>query len=521
MANTVTPHSAASPNPTPKTDHQETFQVHFPPNTTFTLTSTMLQHDAPSMFSRVFLSNSLFHETTSRTITITDKSPDLFQFILDYLRGYTIFPLVESAVPPKWLPLHKTYDNLRRDAAYYGLLRFEIECNKWFKRLVDPADRQAVLKLDFAPFIPGQRLLASHPFTAELVLDCHLADFPLLRRRFLKTGSKTLTYGPLPWKQIFEQIRDPCDRDGVLQSDGSSIVEVNSVFLKPPHSNESVLDDRKTEFAKIQLSKAVTQLILDNTKPGGLNSHPTIRFHTIDTTTIVRFLPSDSPSDPPASAPIASGQFLFSDKLQSDAYLNLRNIVKAVELDTVVTNEKKVLDENSVPFDADGEIALEVDGAKVNWGTLCQWSRIHSLFYKNKSWREIREVQEFVGGTDSRRHHSLFGGNRDSTTGAAIVPPSPPHSFFLFRSVADSEASIYGSAVFSFAKTRFDPYLVPQVISIRGLSSCEWERRRPIWEGDNSRERDPPRKRARTNKDGPDDGVEGRLVGGEQAIVDS
>src|SRR5271170_6459331 len=194
--------TASTTTPAP-TDHQETFQVHFPPSKTFTLTSTMLQHDSPSMFSRCFLSTeSLFHETTSRSITITDKSPDLFPFILDYLRGYTVFPLVESAVLPQWLPLHKTYDNLRRDAAYYGLLRFEMECNKWFKLLLNPADRQAVLNLDFAPFVPGQRISPTHPLTADLVLDCHLADVALLRKRFMKPGGKTLSYGPFPWKQI-------------------------------------------------------------------------------------------------------------------------------------------------------------------------------------------------------------------------------------------------------------------------------------------------------------------------------
>src|SRR5277367_5465411 len=399
MANGEPTASQTASTPTPS-DHQETFQVHFPPSTTFTLTSTMLQHDSPSMFSRCFLStNSLFHETTSRSITIPDKSPDLFPFILDYLRGYTVFPLVESAVPPQWLPLHKTYDNLRRDAAYYGLLRLEMECNKWFKRLLDPADRQAVLKLDFAPFVPGPRISPTHPLVAEMVLDCHLADVPLLRKRFLKTAGKTLSYGPIPWKQIFEQIRDPCDRDGVLQSDGTSIIEVNSIFLKPPHgSKDIVLDDRKTECAKIQISKAITQLILDNVRPAGLNNYVTIRFHTTDTTTIIRFaahnyLPTD---------PIASGQFLFSDRLQSDGYLSLRDTVKTEELETIIPNTKKDKDETLVPFDSEAEVALEVDGEKLYWRTLCQWSRLHGRTHTNSSFLELVEADHALESIENR-----------------------------------------------------------------------------------------------------------------------
>jgi hypothetical protein len=461
------------------------------------------------MFSRCFLStDSPFHETTSRSITITDKSPDLFRFILDYLRGYTVFPLVEAAVPPQWLPLHKMYDNLRRDAAYYGLLRFEVECNKWFKHLLNPADRQAVLKLDFAPFVPGQRLLPSHPLTAEMVLDCHLADVPSLRKRFMKPGGKTLSYGPLPWKQIFDQIRDPSDRDGVLQSDGSAIIEVNSIFLKPPHgSNKIVTDDRKTEFAKIHISKAVTQLILDNARPAGLNNHITIRFHSTDTTTILRFSPPDSFP----SGPIAKGQFLFSDKLQSDGYTSLRTTVKTEELGTVTQDPQKDKDDTQFPFDADGEVALDVDGEKVNWGTLCEWSRTHTstTSHRNTFLREVIELQSSIETSENRRHQALFGGNRDRTRAVIVTPPP------IYESV-DIQAAIYGSAVFVFARTKFDRYLVPQMVSIRGSSSSDYERKRPIWEGDNSRDRYVPRKKARKNKDGDgDDEVEESVVNEE------
>ncbi len=77
-------------------DHQDTFFVHFPPNVTFTITTDMLKHDVPSMFSRVFLSNSRFQETSSREITIPNKSPELFTLILDYLRGYTILHVLHQ-----------------------------------------------------------------------------------------------------------------------------------------------------------------------------------------------------------------------------------------------------------------------------------------------------------------------------------------------------------------------------------------------------------------------------------------
>ena len=214
-------------------NHQDIFLVHFPPNDTFTITTDMLKYDTPNMFSSVFLSSSRFQETFSGEITITNKSPELFTIIHDYLRGYTVFPLNESAVPPRWLPLEKTYDNLRRDASYYGLLRLEVECNNWLKRQRDPTDKQAVLKLDFSPFATCAST-ASHPLTTEMMLERHIADVSLLRKRFLKCGAKTLTYGPMPWKQIFEQIKNPSDRDGVLQYDGSAIIEVAAVFLKPP-----------------------------------------------------------------------------------------------------------------------------------------------------------------------------------------------------------------------------------------------------------------------------------------------
>ena len=340
-------------------DHQDTFLVHFPPNDAFTITADMLKHDAPSMFSNVFLSNGRFQETISREITITNKSPELFTIILDYLRGYTIFPLNESAIPPRWLPLQKTYENLRRDASYYGLLRLEVECISWLKRQIDPTDKQAVLKLDFAPFATCPSTSAD-PLTAEMMLECHLADVPLLRKRFLKCGAKTLTYGPMPWKHIFEQIKNRSDRDGVLQFDGSAIVEVAAVFLKPPRTAPddpaAIIDDRKTELAKIHVSKPVTQLIIDGIRPAGLNNFITLRFHGTDITTSLTFHNE-------------AGQFIFSDKLQSDGYATLRWLA-AIEKSFPEGNE------NIIPLNRNDGTVVEVDSNVIEWGILYEWSQI-------------------------------------------------------------------------------------------------------------------------------------------------
>lgn len=339
-------------------DHQDTFLVRFPPDVTFTITADMLKHDAPSMFSSVFLSNSQFQETSSREITIPNKSPELFTLILDYLRGYTIFPLNESAIPPRWLPLQKTYDNLRRDASYYGLLRLEVECTSWLKRQIDPLDRQAVLKLDFTPFATCSTS-TSHPLTVEMMLECHLADVSLLRKRFLKFGAKTLTYGPMPWKQIFEQIKNPSDRDGVLQCDGSAIIEVAPVFLKPPRTAPddpaTIIDERKTELAKIHVSKQVTRFILDGIRPAGMNNFITLRFHGTDITTSLTFHNE-------------AGQFIFSDKLQSDGYATLRSLAAAEE--PVLQGKESI-----IPLDRNDGTVVEVDSDIIEWGNLYEWSQ--------------------------------------------------------------------------------------------------------------------------------------------------
>jgi hypothetical protein len=507
-------------NNTTTIDHQKIFFVHFPPNRSFPLTATMLQFDAPSMFSRVFLSNSTFHETTSRKITITDKSPELFTFIIDYLRGYTIFPLNESAVPPRWLPLHKTYENLRRDASYYGLLRLETECGVWLKRLLNPSDKQAVLQLDFAPFVGFPRPVSptaspgtTNPLTAEMILDCHLADISRLRKRWLKPGLKTLTYGPMPWKQIFDQIKNAEDRDGVLQVDGSAIVDVASLFIKPPRAQDDNIDDRKIELAKIHISKEITQLILDGVRPAGMSAHLTIRFHATDVASMLAFtLSSESirqvfPITRSTDAPlIGEGKFIFKDKLQREGYLSLRSVARAESPTTTATY---LDDEKGFPLDTGAKTVLEVDGKEIEWRTLCQWSKMSEPLHMSSQLGD--DVFDMPMSPELAVCEKFFGGSR-ITTDQGSIPIVYPLSMSL------TQASVFGSVSFVFARSKYENYVVPQLISVKGISEGTWERKRPIWEGDCDRERVPQKKR-KTNKDGDDmesiEGTENRIGGGE------
>lgn len=393
----------------------ETFEVHFPPNDTFTLTSTMLHHDTPNMFSTVFLNSSRFVETAQRRITIRDKSPDLFTFILDYLRGYTIFPLAESSIPARWLPLQKTYENLRRDAAYYGLIHLERECTKWLKQVIHKDARQAVFNLDFAPFssnfqLPTGRPL--HPLSAEMILDCHVADICLLRKRFLKPGAKTLTYGPIPWKQIFDRIRGATEKDGIIQMDGSSLVEVGSVFLKPPQSDDVVVDDRKVEFARIHISKEITQLILDGVRPGGMNSYITVRFHATEVTTRIAFQATPKGTfagfPPRTDLPVAHAQLIFNDKLQRDGYLTLLQIPQLGVL------FHDIRDGTEIRLARESKTVLEVDGNQIEWNSLCSWSKFfedtNTMFASSKL-PEIAMCERLFGsgkvGQDQKKSASI------------------------------------------------------------------------------------------------------------------
>jgi hypothetical protein len=52
--------------------------------------------------------------------------------------------------------------------------------------------------------------------------------------------------------------------------------------------------------------------------------------------------------------------------------------------------------------------------------------------------------------------------------------------------------------------SRYNSGLTPRFISIRGVSENTWERKRPIWEGDQDRERVPPPKKSKTKHGEPD-----------------
>jgi hypothetical protein len=368
--------AASTTAPTPSHEDGEVFKVCFPPDQTFTLTSTMLHHDAPSMFSRVFLSNSGFMESASRKITITDKSPELFSFVIDYLRGYNIFPIHESAIPPRWLPISKLYENLRRDASYYGLLRLETECTRWLKQALNPNEKRAVFRLGFLPF----RLERQTPFTPsmyDLILECHLADVHLLRKRFLKVGPSFLTYGPMPWKQIFEQVRNASEGDGVIQSDGSSIVELVAAFVKPTRIDD-VDDDRKIEFAKTHISKDLTTLIVEGIRQNVVPNYLPIRFHATDSTCVLKFF-NDIPPEFNARRPfpmlgkwVGHGQLNFSSKAQKDGWFTLRTVAMQGFMRTPDPKPPTTI---LVPLTDSQRTEVEVDDHRLHWADLVEWKR--------------------------------------------------------------------------------------------------------------------------------------------------
>ena len=274
-----------------------------------------------------------------------------------------------------WLPLSKTYENLKRDANYYGFLRLEAECTKWMKRHLEPGDKQAILFLDFAPF--AGKMDGSLSLLSDMILECHLSDVSLLRKRYLRSGGKNLAYGPMPWKSIFDQIRDPTDRDGVLQLDGSAFVDVAPVFLKPPRAVDDNCDERKMEYAKIHISRDVTQLILAGARPLSMSNHLTIRFHATNVTTHLSFTASDPDRHGQVeflklSKLIGEGAFVFKDKLQREGYMVLRSVAFSENPDLDPPKE----DEGKFPLDKTEKTVLEVDGKEIEWDCLCEWSQL-------------------------------------------------------------------------------------------------------------------------------------------------
>lgn len=73
--------------------------------------------------------------------------------------------------------------------------------------------------------------------------------------------------------------------------------------------------------------------------------------------------------------------------------------------------------------------------------------------------------------------------------------------------------------MFILARTNYKPYVIPQLISIRGISEETWECKRPIWEGDRDREPVPQRKKSKI-KHGESMGSDGYAQTEENLIED-
>ncbi|KAG8700805.1 hypothetical protein FRC08_004438 [Ceratobasidium sp. 394] len=82
--------------------------------TSFHLDRSQLEFDSPNYFTACFLGS--FSESNGREIRLS-RDPSLFSLIVNYLSGYTIFPLreVDGMAPEGVL------ENLLADALFYGL----------------------------------------------------------------------------------------------------------------------------------------------------------------------------------------------------------------------------------------------------------------------------------------------------------------------------------------------------------------------------------------------------------------
>lgn len=87
----------------------------------FTLYKTQIDFDAPNYFTAYFLGD--FAEGASGKTTLTlDRNPSLFAILIEYMSGYHILPLAETALP-RTMDKRAALKNLAEDAAFYGLSR--------------------------------------------------------------------------------------------------------------------------------------------------------------------------------------------------------------------------------------------------------------------------------------------------------------------------------------------------------------------------------------------------------------
>lgn len=83
----------------------------------FVLSRSQINFDAPNYFTMCFLGD--FAESISRQVELS-RDPYLFRIIVDYLCGYTIFPIRQDVLPPTMTP-EVALANLRADAVFYQL----------------------------------------------------------------------------------------------------------------------------------------------------------------------------------------------------------------------------------------------------------------------------------------------------------------------------------------------------------------------------------------------------------------
>ncbi|CAG8669000.1 726_t:CDS:1 [Acaulospora colombiana] len=85
----------------------------------FKLTKDQLESDPGNYLATYFLGD--FAEATDGVQELhISKEPKLFTLIQAHLRGYTIFPIPDSIVPP-YMTKETTIENLILEAEFYGL----------------------------------------------------------------------------------------------------------------------------------------------------------------------------------------------------------------------------------------------------------------------------------------------------------------------------------------------------------------------------------------------------------------
>ncbi|QRW13120.1 hypothetical protein RhiLY_12119 [Ceratobasidium sp. AG-Ba] len=83
----------------------------------FVLSQAQVEYDSPNYFTACFLGE--FTWSQSRALELS-RDPELFKIVLNYLSGYEVLPLHESAIP-KRMSSQAVLRNLLADAEFYQL----------------------------------------------------------------------------------------------------------------------------------------------------------------------------------------------------------------------------------------------------------------------------------------------------------------------------------------------------------------------------------------------------------------